>query len=177
MLREFAPVQAMRAAARPDYRWTVVPKYLKTDCISARWPDTGKPERAALMQHPRRENMSEREQTIRSEHVDHERDLRPEGSPLGGQPALPRRDVGEVRDPKLVWPRSIELAIDPIRRARGAGVGDGRANTLASHHATQTQSPHQLFNGAASHLECAPGSSACRPYRRRRPAYWPARHA
>jgi hypothetical protein len=74
----------------------------------------------------------------------------------GVQPALPPRGVGEVREPKLVWPRSVELAIDQIQRARGADIGDGRANTLASHHATQTQSPHQSLNGAGSHLDALP---------------------
>jgi hypothetical protein len=34
------------------------------------------------------------------------------------QPALPGRDIGEVRYPQLVRPLGLELPVDPIQRAR-----------------------------------------------------------
>jgi hypothetical protein len=47
-------------------------------------------------------------------------------------------------------------AIDPIQRARGYGIRNRRANTLASHHAAQTQLLHQPFDRAARHRDTLP---------------------
>src|SRR4026207_1028297 len=65
-----------------------------------------------------------------SEHVDPERHVHESG---------PGRDVGEVRDPKLVGTRRPELTIDVIQRSLGAIVRD-RGPTLApTHRALQPQ--------------------------------------
>jgi hypothetical protein len=88
------------------------------------------------------------------EHVDHEGHI---------EPALPRRDIGEIKNPELVWPVCPELPVDPIQRARSRRIGNGRANTFAS----QCSEPPRY----------APGSSASRLYPLRRPACWLARHA
>jgi hypothetical protein len=49
-----------------------------------------------------------------------------------------------------------ELPVDPIQRARGRRIGNGRANTFASHHSAQTQLLHQPFDRAASHRDTLP---------------------
>src|SRR6266550_2242715 len=82
-----------------------------------------------------------------SEHVDHERDVH--------EPA-PGRDVGEVRDPKLVGTRRLELTIDVIQRSLGAVVRD-RGPTLApTHRALQSQRTHQTLDRTARHRNLFP---------------------
>ena len=66
-------------------------------------------------------------------------------------PALPGRDVGEVRDPQLIGPISPELAIDPIKRARHLRISHGGALCLASAHTLQALLAHQPLDGAARH--------------------------
>ena len=56
-------------------------------------------------------------------HIDHEGHI---------QPALPGRDVGEVRDPELVGPIGLELALDPILRTGCFRGQDRRARGLAT---------------------------------------------
>ena len=75
------------------------------------------------------------------EHVDHEGHV---------QPALPGRDVGEVRDPELVGSIGLELAVDPIPGSRLRGR-DGRAYGLATAGAAQPLAAHQPLHGAAGH--------------------------
>ena len=48
-------------------------------------------------------------------HVDHEGHV---------QPALPGRDIGEVRHPELVRAVGLELALDVIQRAACSGIED-----------------------------------------------------
>jgi len=57
---------------------------------------------------------------------------------------------------ELVRPVRLELTIDPVQRAWGGSIGNGRAKALATHHATQTQSLHQPFDGATSYLDALP---------------------
>ena len=68
-------------------------------------------------------------------------------------PALPGRDVGEVRYPQLVWPIGFELAIDPVQRAWQCFVGDRGAHDLATARPLQPQAFHQSLNGAACHFD------------------------
>lgn len=70
--------------------------------------------------------------------------------------SLPSRDVGEIRDPQLVWPIRLELPIDPVQRARRGGIAEGRANDLPTHDAAQAETPHQSFDGATHHLNAFP---------------------
>ncbi len=67
---------------------------------------------------------------------------------------LPCRDVREIADPKLVWPLRLELAIDPVERARRLCIGNRRAYDLASHDASQAGLAHQALHRAAGHI-CA----------------------
>ena len=73
-------------------------------------------------------------------HVDHEGYI---------QPALPRRDIREVRDPELVWSLGSELPIDLVQRARRLAVADRRSHHLATHHTAQPLPTHQSLDGAA----------------------------
>ena len=79
---------------------------------------------------------------VPGEHVDHKGHIKP---------TLPRRNVDEVRNPELVWPRCSKLPAPPILQARGFRIGNDRVSTLASHRAVQTQLLHQPVDGAASH--------------------------
>jgi hypothetical protein len=73
-------------------------------------------------------------------HVDHEGHI---------QPALPGRDVGEVRDPELIGPVGPEHTVDPVQRAWLPSVADRGAHHLATAHALQAQAPHQPLDRAA----------------------------
>ena len=77
------------------------------------------------------------------EHVDDEGHI---------QPALPGRDIGEVRDPELVRTIGLELPVDPVQRARCLAVGDRGAHDLAAHHTAQAQAPHQPLDRAAGNF-------------------------
>jgi hypothetical protein len=46
------------------------------------------------------------------------------------EPALSRRNVGEIRNRQLVRPVSFELTVDPAQRTRGRYFRDGRAYRL-----------------------------------------------
>ena len=74
------------------------------------------------------------------EHVDDERHV---------QPALPGRDLSEVRYPELVRPIGRELAVDPVQWSGDGHIGDRRANALAAHRPTQALQLHQPANRAA----------------------------
>ncbi len=63
--------------------------------------------------------------------------------------ALPGRDVGEVRHPKLVRPVSLEVPVHPIERACRLGVRHCGAHRLAAAHAFQPPQAHQPLDGAA----------------------------
>ncbi|MNC46953.1 hypothetical protein D3C75_959920 [compost metagenome] len=60
------------------------------------------------------------------EDVDHESNI---------FPSLPRRDVGEVRDPELVRTFGAELPVDLVLRMRCFAVADCRPHDLAPHYA------------------------------------------
>jgi len=65
------------------------------------------------------------------------------------QPALPGRDVSEVRDPELVGAICAELPVDAIERATSRIVREGRAYALAAPHTLQPLDTHQALDGAA----------------------------
>lgn len=48
------------------------------------------------------------------------------------QPALPSRDIGEVRDPQLIGTIGTELPVHIAQRTRHLVVADGGAHRLAS---------------------------------------------
>ena len=75
-------------------------------------------------------------------HVDHERHV---------QPALPGRDVGEVRHPKLVGAICLEHPVDTVQRAWRLGIADRRAHDLATDDATLAESAHEPLDRAAGH--------------------------
>ena len=75
-------------------------------------------------------------------HVDNEGDV---------QPALPGRDIGEVRDPQLIGTLSLELPIDPIQRASCFAVADRGAHHLATHDTAQALTPHESLDRTARH--------------------------
>jgi len=66
-------------------------------------------------------------------------------------PALPGRDIGEVRDPQLIWPFSLELPIDPIQRASRFAVADRGAHHLATHDTAQALTPHESLDRTAGY--------------------------
>nr|GFB76894.1 hypothetical protein [Tanacetum cinerariifolium] len=78
-----------------------------------------------------------------SEDIDHESDI---------DETLPGRDVGEIADPQLVRPLCLELAVDPVERARCLRIGSRRAYDLAAHDAPQAGLTHQALHRAAGHL-------------------------
>jgi len=67
------------------------------------------------------------------------------------QPALPGRDIGEVRDPELIGSIRGELAVDPIQRTRRRPIRNGGAHRLASACAAQAQATHEPFHRTARH--------------------------
>lgn len=71
------------------------------------------------------------------EHVHHEGDV---------QPALPRRDVGEVRYPQLIRAVRRELPIHPVQRTRRGSIGDCCPDSLSAH-----QNPQQKANFRSAH--------------------------
>jgi len=75
--------------------------------------------------------------------VDHEGDI---------DETLPSRDVREVRDPQLVMPLCLELAVDAVERAWRLRIGNRRAYDLAAHDASQAGLAHQALDRAAGHV-------------------------
>ena len=73
--------------------------------------------------------------------VDDERDV---------DEALPRRDVGEVRDPQHVRPWRPELAINVIERTGRGAIAHRRAYTAAADHSLQSHFLHQSRHRAAA---------------------------
>jgi hypothetical protein len=82
-----------------------------------------------------------------AEHVNDEGDI---------DPALPGRDVGEVRDPQLIGPISPELPVDAIKRARQLRISHCGALRLASAHALQALLAHQPLDGTTRHADTLP---------------------
>ncbi len=66
---------------------------------------------------------------------------------------LPSRNVGEVADPQLGGPVSVERPIESIEWTRHLRVRDCRSHALAAHHASQSERAHQALHGAADHLD------------------------
>ncbi|AAW74375.1 hypothetical protein XOO1121 [Xanthomonas oryzae pv. oryzae KACC 10331] len=71
-------------------------------------------------------------------------------------PALPRRHIGEVRDPQRVWPIRSELPVDVIERARRLRIAHRRAHRLAADDTAQALALHQTLHGAARNSELLP---------------------
>jgi len=71
-------------------------------------------------------------------------------------PALPGRDVGEVRDPQLIGALSPELPVDAIQWARHFGVSHGGALRFTPAHTLQALQAHQPLDGAARHADTFP---------------------
>ena len=72
------------------------------------------------------------------------------------QPALPGRDIGEVRDPELIGPIGFEDPIDPVQRTRRLHVADRGSHHLAAAHALQPQALHQPLHRAARNAQPLP---------------------
>jgi hypothetical protein len=67
------------------------------------------------------------------------------------EPALAGRQVGDVGEPQLVWPRGGEAATDEVRRRRGRRVGDRRSAPLpATGDALQLELAHQAGDTLAA---------------------------
>src|SRR5690606_4720131 len=73
------------------------------------------------------------------EYVNHEGDI---------DKATPGRDVGEVRDPQLVRPLGVEVALHLIARTWQCRVRQRGFNRLATCRSPQSHPRHQAFNGA-----------------------------
>src|SRR5690606_28986439 len=73
------------------------------------------------------------------EDVNHEGDI---------DKATPGRDVGEVRDPQLVRPLGVEVALHLIARTWQCRVRQRGFNRLAAYRSPQSHPRHQAFNGA-----------------------------
>jgi len=73
----------------------------------------------------------------------------------GPYPHLLRRLLRhtEVKDPQLVRVVGLELAIDPIQRARRCLVAHGSAPDLAAPGPWQAKAAHQALDGAAGHRD------------------------
>src|SRR5471032_1214067 len=67
--------------------------------------------------------------------------------------ALPGRDVGEVGHPELIGSLCLELAMDPVQRARCGSIGDRGLHDFAPHHITQAGAAHQTLDGATGGLD------------------------
>jgi len=70
--------------------------------------------------------------------------------------ASPSGNIGEVRNPQLVWPIRLEVAIDPVQRARHRAVTERGAHPLAAPHPAQAEAARQAFDGAAHDLNPFP---------------------
>lgn len=66
---------------------------------------------------------------------------------------LPCGDVGEVRNPQPVWCWGFELAVNPVKRARGRLVRERRADRLSSDDPLQAHRPHKPGDTAAGDLK------------------------
>ena len=77
-------------------------------------------------------------------HVDHKDHV---------QPALPGRNIGEIRYPGLVGPICLELTADPVLRTGCLHVADGGAYHLAAARALQHQAFHQTLHRAAGNAK------------------------
>ena len=60
--------------------------------------------------------------------------------------------VRKIADPQLVRPLSLELAVDPVKRARHFRVRNRSAHDPATHDAAQAGTAHQPLDGATSHI-------------------------
>jgi len=70
--------------------------------------------------------------------------------------ALPRGDIGEIRNPQHVWRRHAELAIDLVQRAWLRLVRNRRPDFLATNDTFQPHLLHQPSDGAARDIEPFP---------------------
>jgi len=77
-----------------------------------------------------------------SKNVDHEGDI---------DETLASQDVGKIADPQLVRPLGLELAVDPVERARRLRIGYRCAHDLATHDTAQAGLAHQALYRAAGH--------------------------
>ena len=66
---------------------------------------------------------------------------------------LPGRDIGEVSNPQPVWCWGFELAVYPVKRARGCLVRECRANRPTANDALQAHCPHKSGDRAAGDVE------------------------
>lgn len=66
---------------------------------------------------------------------------------------LPGGDIGEIRNPQPVWCRGFELAVNPVKRARGRLVRERRADRLSSNDPLQAHRPHKPGDSAAGDIE------------------------
>jgi len=63
------------------------------------------------------------------------------------------RSCFEVGYPELIGSLCLELAMDPVQRARCGSIGDSGLHDFAPHHTTQAGPAHQAFDGAAGGLD------------------------
>ena len=68
-------------------------------------------------------------------------------------PALPGRDLGDVRYPELIGTLGLELAVDPIWRARRFRTGYRGTHDLASHDPAQSRTAHEPLDRAAGYRD------------------------
>ena len=93
------------------------------------------------------------------------------------QPALPGRDVGEVRDPQLVRPLGPEL---PVHPSSGHGALASLTVVRTTLPRTTPRRPKRRISRSTvqrATATCLRGAVAARPCRRRRPACWLATRA
>src|SRR5919202_277354 len=79
-----------------------------------------------------------------SKGIDHKGDVHEAG---------PGRDVSEIGHPQRIWPRRLEVPVDPIERARHGLVAACGADRLAAHGPLQAHGPHEARHGAPSHRD------------------------
>jgi hypothetical protein len=75
-----------------------------------------------------------------SKHVNHEGDV---------EPSLPGRNVGEIRDPELIGPIGVELAVDVIQWTRHLAVAPRRALDLSPDDTPKPLPTHQALDRAS----------------------------
>ena len=68
-------------------------------------------------------------------------------------PALPGRDIREVRHPQLMGTISLELPIDSIQWESSGHIAYGRAQHLAAPGTLQAEALHQPLDGAARYCD------------------------
>lgn len=74
------------------------------------------------------------------------------------QPALPSRDMGEVRAPELIGSMRLELPVDQSQRAGRPRGRDQRAYGLAAPGTAQHLAAHQPLDATAGHHDSRGGS-------------------